>query len=168
MKDFEEHLVWLKFEAFFSISFKLWRSFGDILDFDILFFDIFCKFSCQNFWPKVHKTMSQFQLEMELQNALRLDTSINFNSNRSATNGSRRTNENGDKTTPSRRARSTGRSNTSLLNGSLNRSRVLCIQPTGQPGLRRSSSSGRLLSPGRTLSPGIFYHIHSTYICSFV
>ena len=30
------------------------------------------------------KTMSQFQLEMELQNALRLDTSINFNSSRSS------------------------------------------------------------------------------------
>jgi len=98
--------------------------------------------------------MSQFQLENELQAALRLDTTINFNSSHSALNRSsaaRRTNENGgDKNlTPSRRARSTGRSNTSLLNGSLNRSRVLCVQPSAQPGLKRSTSSGRLVSPGR-------------------
>ena len=98
--------------------------------------------------------MSQFQLENELQAALRLDTTINFNSSHSALNRSsaaRRTNENGGEksTTPSRRARSTGRSNTSLLNGSLNRSRVLCVQPSAQPGLKRSTSSGRLVSPGK-------------------
>ena len=94
--------------------------------------------------------MSHFQLEMELQSALRLDTSINFISSRSRLNQSRNTNENGDKT-PSRRARSTGRSNTSLLNGSLNRSRVLGVQPSAQPGVKRTSSSGSILSPGNNI-----------------
>ena len=115
--------------------------------------------------------MSQFQLENELQAALRLDTTINFNSSHSALNRSsaaRRTNENGgDKNlTPSRRARSTGRSNTSLLNGSLNRSRVLCVQPSAQPGLKRSTSSGRLVSPGKkwTFKYWVFYNIFYLFL----
>ena len=114
--------------------------------------------------------MSQFQLENELQAALRLDTTINFNSSHSALNRSsaaRRTNENGgDKNlTPSRRARSTGRSNTSLLNGSLNRSRVLCVQPSAQPGLKRSTSSGRLVSPGKNKHSNVGFFI-TFFICS--
>ena len=99
--------------------------------------------------------MSQFQLEQELQNALRLDTTINFNTsalNRSS-RGGRGSNENA--LSPKKRAQSTtGRSsNTSLMNSSLNRSRVLGIQqPSASQNngaVKRSSSTGRLVSPGR-------------------
>lgn len=92
--------------------------------------------------------MSQFKLEQELQAALRLDTSINLNSSALNRSSRLRAHENGSS---KKRAQSTGRSNSSIINSSLNRSRILGVQ-LPQPsadGIKRSTSTGRLISPGR-------------------
>jgi len=103
--------------------------------------------------------MAHFQLEQELQAALKLDSTINFNTSSALNRSSRQnTKENGS---AKKRAASAGRSNSSLLNGSLNRSRILGIQQPQALGTKRSTSTGRLAaSPGRngaknrTTSPG--------------
>ena len=93
--------------------------------------------------------MSQFQLEQELQSALRLDTTVSFNTSTLSRASRNRPHEHGS---PKKRAQSAGRSNSSLLsNSSLNRSRMLGIQPPQSSigGIKRSTSTGRLVSPGR-------------------
>ena len=104
--------------------------------------------------------MAHFQLEQELQAALKLDSTINFNTS-SALNRSSRQNTKENNGSAKKRAASAGRSNSSLLNGSLNRSRILGIQQPQALGTKRSTSTGRLAaSPGRngaknrTTSPG--------------
>ena len=93
--------------------------------------------------------MSQFHLEQQLQQALRLDSNITFNSSMNRSRATVKTPAGSSK----RQAQSTGRSiaNSSLLNNSLNRSRVLGVQqPAQTSGINRSISSSRLgLSPGR-------------------
>ena len=81
--------------------------------------------------------MAHFQLEQELQNALRLDTTINFNTS-TALNRSSRQSTKENQGSAKKRPQSTGRSNTSLLNGSLNRSRILGIQQPQAVGIKRS------------------------------
>lgn len=91
--------------------------------------------------------MSQFQLEQELQNALRLDTTISFNTSALNRSSRLRTNENGS---AKKRNLSAGRTNSSLLSSSMNRSRILALQqPQSNLGVKRSTSTGRLVSPGR-------------------
>ena len=91
--------------------------------------------------------MAHFQLEQELQAALRLDTTINFNTSALNRSSRQRTSENGS---AKKRTQSAGR-NSSLLNGSLNRSRILGIQQPQNVTVKRSTSTGRLAatSPGR-------------------
>ena len=87
--------------------------------------------------------MAHFQLEQELQAALKLDSTINFNTS-SALNRSSRQNTKENNGSAKKRAASAGRSNSSLLNGSLNRSRILGIQQPQALGTKRSTSTGRL------------------------
>jgi len=97
--------------------------------------------------------MAHFQLEQELQAALRLDTTINFNTSTNLNRSSRQM-TNGENGSAKKRAQSTGRSNSSLLNGSLNRSRVLGLHQPQAAGIKRSTSTGRLaISPSRN-GPG--------------
>ena len=96
--------------------------------------------------------MSQFNLEQQLQQALRLDSNITFNSSMNRSRATAKTPAGGNS---KRQAQSTGRTgaNSSLLNNSLNRSRVLGVQQPAQAqtnGINRSISTGRLgVSPGR-------------------
>lgn len=91
--------------------------------------------------------MSQFQLEQELQNALRLDTTISFNTSALNRSSRLRTTENGSS---KNRNLSAGRTNSSLLSSSMNRSRILALQqPQASVGVKRATSTGRLVSPGR-------------------
>ena len=102
-----------------------------------------------SFLLKIDFQMAHFQLEQELQAALRLDTTINFNTSTNLNRSSRQM-INGENDSAKKRARSAGRSNSSLLNGSLNRSRVLGLQQPQAAGIKRSTSTGRLaVSPGR-------------------
>jgi len=96
--------------------------------------------------------MAHFQLEQELQAALRLDTTINFNTSTNLNRSSRQM-TNGENGSAKKRAQSAGRSNSSLLNGSLNRSRVLGLHQPQAAGIKRSTSTGRAISPSRN-GPG--------------
>ena len=96
--------------------------------------------------------MAHFQLEQELQAALKLDSTINFNTS-SALNRSSRQNTKENNGSAKKRAASAGRSNSSLLNGSLNRSRILGIQQPQALGTKRSTSTGRL---GQLISKCLF------------
>ena len=105
--------------------------------------------------------MAHFQLEQELQAALKLDSTINFNTSSALNRSSRQNTKENPNGSAKKRAASAGRSNSSLLNGSLNRSRILGIQQPQALGTKRSTSTGRLVaSPGRngaknrTTSPG--------------
>ena len=103
--------------------------------------------------------MAHFQLEQELQAALRLDTTINFNTSTNLNRSSRQM-INGENDSAKKRARSAGRSNSSLLNGSLNRSRVLGLQQPQAAGIKRSTSTGRL-----AVSPGRYVDTYQLYRC---
>ena len=81
-----------------------------------------------------------------MQQALRLDSNITFNSSMNRSRATAKTPAN------QKRPQSAGRAlNSSLLSNSLNRSRVLGVQPTVAPsGINRSTSTSRLgVSPGR-------------------
>ena len=92
---------------------------------------------------KNHK-MAHFQLEQELQAALKLDSTINFNTSSALNRSSRLNTKENANGSAKKRAASAGRSNSSLLNGSLNRSRILGIQQPQALGTKRSTSTGRL------------------------
>ena len=90
--------------------------------------------------------MSHFNLEQQMQQALRLDSNITFNSSMNRSRATAKTPAN------QKRPQSAGRAaNSSLLSNSLNRSRVLGVQPSVVPaGINRSTSTSRLgVSPGR-------------------
>ena len=113
-----------------------------------------------SFLLKIDFQMAHFQLEQELQAALRLDTTINFNTSTNLNRSSRQM-INGENDSAKKRARSAGRSNSSLLNGSLNRSRVLGLQQPQAAGIKRSTSTGRL-----AVSPGRYVDTYQLYRCT--
>ena len=93
--------------------------------------------------------MSHFNLEQQLQQALRLDSNITFNSSMNRSRATAKT-----PGASGKRPQSAGRvANSSLLSNSLNRSRVLGVQQpqiVAANGINRSTSTSRLgVSPGR-------------------